>query len=115
MDKIEKLTPVIILITGTIINHVCKEKKELTISDFLIILSPSIPTVVPILVHFFTETITNIMIFCKTIEILKIFVMMADFFKRNSQEYITNINPTTHTAHMEPTQNSDNKKNIVIS
>lgn len=73
MDKIEKLTPVIVLITATLINHCCKEKKELTWSDFLIFVSPSVPTLVPILIQIFTDFLTSILEFIKTFETLKSF------------------------------------------
>ena len=102
MDKIDKLTPVIILITGTVINHICKEKKDLTISDFLLFLSPSIPTVMPILIQIITELIKNCFEFFKTIEYLKNFLSIVDFLKINN-------NPPIIKQEVIQENNSDEK------
>lgn len=88
MDKIDKLTPVIVLITATLINHCCKEKKELSISEFLIILSPSVPTVVPIFINIITDFCTNSYEYLKTLEYLKFIFLIFDFLKLKKCEKI---------------------------
>ena len=98
MDRLDKLTPVIILITGTIINHVCKEKKELNLSDVLLYLSPSIPTIMPILIDIFKDFLKNISIFFetfKTLEYMSNFLLILEFFKTKEKYIDPKINDST--------------------
>lgn len=50
MNHLDSLTPTIVLVTGAIINHVCKDGKDLTTRDVMLMLSPTIPTLIPILI-----------------------------------------------------------------
>lgn len=60
VEKINLLTPTFVLVVSTLINHVCKENKQLTTNDFLLILSPTIPTILPIFVGIFTQACTDL-------------------------------------------------------
>ena len=60
MDKLKSLTPIFILMATTMINHICKENKKFTINDFFILLSPSLPTILPIMINAFVDFITFI-------------------------------------------------------
>ena len=66
MEQINSLTPTMVLIAGTIINHVFKEDKELTIKDIMLMLSPTIPTVLPIIISIITKLCINLYEFLKT-------------------------------------------------
>ena len=50
MEQVRSLTPTLTLIAGSIINHVYKEDKNLTTKDVMIFLSPTIPTILPIII-----------------------------------------------------------------
>lgn len=65
MDKFNSLTPTFVLILGTMINHVFKEDKDLTTKDFMLMLSPTIPTVLPIIISIIIEICTKISEFFK--------------------------------------------------
>ena len=120
MDRLDKLTPVIILITGTIINHVCKEKKELNLSDFLLYLSPSIPTIMPILIDIFKDFLKNIPVFfetLKTLEYMTNFLLILEFFKTKETYTVQKINdsqPTINDFDTHDLMQSDNSKLIQV-
>lgn len=60
MDKINSLTPTIILIVTSIINHIYRDNKELTIRDFMLMMSPTIPTIIPIFMSIITNSFKSV-------------------------------------------------------
>lgn len=81
-EKINTLTPTIILMVSTMINHVYKEDKMLTLKDFMIMLSPTIPTVFPIIITIILSIITA---FANN---LRIPTVDFSFFKKLKQKQI---------------------------
>src|SRR5690242_18863937 len=59
MNQLDKLTPTLILICGSLINHVCKDHRPLTVNDMLLYLSPSIPTIIPIFIDMFKSFVAS--------------------------------------------------------
>ena len=55
MSRLQQLTPTLILVVSTLIDRMYKENKEITMRDFILILSPTIPTVMPILIGIITD------------------------------------------------------------
>lgn len=53
--RLQQLTPTLILVVGTTIDRMYKENKELTLREIALILSPTIPTVLPILMGMLTD------------------------------------------------------------
>lgn len=63
MDKLNSLTPTLVLIVGSLINHIYRDNKVLELRDFMLILSPTIPTILPILISFLVEMFKTLTIF----------------------------------------------------
>jgi len=55
-EDFDSLKPTITLIVGSIVSHIWKDNKELTQTDLMLILSPMIPTLVPIIMSMFKST-----------------------------------------------------------
>ncbi len=66
IDKLNSLVPILVLIIGNLINHVYRDKKDLTTADVMLMLSPSIPTLIPLAMSSFIEIITNATDFLKS-------------------------------------------------
>lgn len=60
MATLNSITPTVVLIVSTLINHVFKENKQLTLRDFMIVLSPTIPTILPIILSLLGSIISKI-------------------------------------------------------
>jgi ATP-dependent 26S proteasome regulatory subunit len=74
-DEIDALKPTITLIIGSIISHIYKDEKTLTHKDFMLMISPMIPTLVPIIMSMF-----------KTI-----CIYIMSFFVKNDLKYMISI------------------------
>ena len=104
MEKLDALTPTIVLIVGTIINHVFKEDKELTIRDVMLMLSPTIPTVLPIIISIFKSFLTSFSEYLKT---------FSDGTKLDMlMEYMPSMNFTLWNKTV--TKSEDVKKNNIL-
>ena len=70
--QLNSLSPTIVLVIGAIINHVYKENKEMETRDFMLILSPTLPTILPIIISIISDWITSICEYATTIDHSKI-------------------------------------------
>ena len=70
--QLNSLSPTIVLVIGAIINHVYKENKEMETRDLMLILSPTLPTILPIIITIISDLITSIYEFVTTMDHSKI-------------------------------------------
>ena len=55
--QLNSLSPTIVLIVSALINHVYRDNKELEMKDFMLILAPTLPTIIPILITIISNII----------------------------------------------------------
>lgn len=112
MDKLNLLTPTIVLVVTTVINHVCKEKKSFSTSDFLVILSPTIPTIMPIIMSVIIDLYTQMMEFLKTTDI---FVQLIYFLSQINLFLPKKCDAINNTSDTEYDNNDENQKTITLN
>lgn len=110
MEKFNSLVPTIVLIVSTIINHVYKENKELTTRDLMLMLSPTIPTVMPILISMLTDLINNIL--NKTYEIISQKENMKEFMGL-MKGWFTYLFPETTKSHLSKFKVFNNNEQVI--
>ena len=64
---LNSLSPTVVLIISAMINHVYRDNKELEMRDFMLILAPTLPTVIPIIMSILSNIITFIYEFVTSI------------------------------------------------
>lgn len=97
MKEIDALTPTIILVVSSIVNHIYKEKKKFTTADLMLILSPTIPSIIPIFISLFKK-MGNFLLECMNFTYLVTFITMVKewipiitYFNKSIQEEITTV------------------------
>jgi hypothetical protein len=121
MDKINQLTPTLVLIIGSMINHVYEKQKLLTIRDFMLILSPTIPTIIPIIISLIISLLNFMCKFAYFEKIVSIFTFLSPFFKKIHLSESININnkenqnKNQHQQKNNPIEENNNKPCTIIT
>ena len=58
--QLNSLSPTIVLVVGAIINHMYRDNKEMEVRDLMLILSPTLPTVLPIIISIISDCVGTI-------------------------------------------------------
>jgi SpoVK/Ycf46/Vps4 family AAA+-type ATPase len=94
-DKIEKLSPVAIMIIGTYINHVYRDNKDFTRTDLILLISPSIPSLLPVIMSIIKECCYIIYNLCIKLDIAMVTSTMV-YLKETLPDFMSLFNFTSN-------------------